>query len=118
MSNIEKMRNALNIQRPLRTYFDAGSHQFNQTTFDEKINILSLIITSGFDLEKIIKEYKENYNGEGYEHVHSNVKRTLIGIISYIKTRKSIEGEIYLSLDSKSEKEVIQILIDDIKQLL
>lgn len=117
MSNIEKMKNELNIHKPLRTYFDAGSHQFNQTNFDEKINTLSRIISTGFDLEKIIKEYKRNYSGDGYKHVYGNVKATLIGFISYIKTGKSIDGEIYLSLDSKSEKEVIQILISDIREM-
>lgn len=65
MTLTEKMRKNLNIHKSLRAYFDAGSDEFNKVTYDEKIKTLSKIISGGYDLGKIIKDYKKPYNIEG-----------------------------------------------------
>ena len=116
MTVIEKMRQELGVHKPLRTYFDAGSHQFNQTNYEEKVNTLARIISAGYDLEMIIEEYKDNYSMDGYQHVRRNLKQTLIGLISYINTGDNIDPENFVSLHSKSEKEVIQLLIKNIRE--
>jgi lipopolysaccharide biosynthesis regulator YciM len=116
MSYIEKMRKELNINNSLRTYFDSGSHEFNQTNYQEKIETLARIISSDFDLEKVIKEYKKNYSGEGYKHVYGNVKRTFVFLISFIKTGESIDPETIMNLQSKSEEEVISLFISDVRE--
>ena len=118
MTYLEKMTNDLRILRPLRTYFDWGSHQFNQTNYEEKITTLRRIATNEkYDLEKVIRLYKKNYSGEGYKHVYRNVKRTLISLISYLKSGESIDSEIIMELSPKSEKEVVQIFIEKLQMI-
>lgn len=117
MTYLEKMTKELKIFKPLRTYFDWGSHEFDQTNYEEKTNTLQRIATSEkYDLEKVIRLYKKNYNSEGYKHVYRNVKRTLISLTSYLNSGESIDPETLMDLSSKSEKEVIEILNEKLQK--
>lgn len=117
MTYLEKMTKDLGIFKPLRTYFDWGSHQFNQTNYEEKINTLARIaISEKYDLERVIKLYKKNYSGDGYKHVYRNVKRTLISLISYVNSGESIDPETLMELSPKSEIEVIQIFTEKLQK--
>lgn len=117
MTYLEKMTNDLRILKSLRTYFDAGSHQFNQTNYEEKISTLARIVTSEkYDLERVIRLYKKDYSGEGYKHVYRNVKNTLIGLTSFLSSDESIDPETLMELSPKSEKEVIEIFIKKLQK--
>lgn len=117
MTYLEKMTRDLKISKPLRTYFDWGSHQFNQTNYEEKINTLARIaVSEKYDLERVIKLYKKNYSGEGYRHVYTNVKNTLISLISYLNSGESIDPMVMMELEPKSEKEVITYFIERLRQ--
>lgn len=50
--------------RTLRTLFDPYSSEYNQTTMDEKLEILKTIKDHGIDLSELIKDYKEFYTEE------------------------------------------------------
>lgn len=112
----QKLTNELNIHKPLRTYFDSGSHEFNQTNFDEKIQTLAKIIFNGYDLNKIIKQYKSNYSLEGYKHIYKNAIPTLIGYISYLNNGTSLDILTYKALKNSSDKEVIKVLTEAIEE--
>ena len=113
------MTRDLKIFKPLRTYFDSGSHQFNQTNYEEKISTLARIVTSEkYDLERAIRLYKKNYSGDGYKHVYQNVKNTLISFISYLDSGESIDGITIVTLSPKTEKEVIEIFVEKLQKYM
>jgi len=112
----QKLSDELNIHKPLRTYFDSGSHEFNQTNFDEKIQTLAKIISNGYDLNDVIKQYKSNYSLDGYKHVYKNAIPTLQGFISYLNNGNSFDLMTYKALENASDKEVIKLLTETIKE--
>lgn len=112
----QKLTDELNIHKPLRTYFDSGSHEFNQTNFDEKIQTLAKIISNGYDLNKVIKQYKSNYSLDGYKHVYKNAIPTLQGFISYLNNGNSYDLLTNQALENASDKEVIKLLTETIKE--
>lgn len=110
MNIIKKLRKDLGIQRSWRTYFDSGSYEFERTDYEEKVQTLKRIITSGYRLELVLAHYKENYSIPGYEHVISNLKRTLIFLISYLRTGESIDAFIIENMIVLPEDTVIEAL--------
>lgn len=111
----QKLTDELNIHKPLRTYFDSDSHEFNQSNFDEKIQTLAKIISNGYDLNKIIKQYKSNYSLDGYKHIYKNVIPTLLSYISYLNNENSFDILTYKALENASDKEVIKLLTETIE---
>ena len=112
----QKMVEDLKIHHPLRTYFDQGSSEFNRTNYDEKIKTLTKIIDNDYDLHKVIKQYKSNYSMSGYSHVYNNVIPTLGGLISYLTHQDHLDWYFNKDLQSLSESEIIDNLIELIKK--
>ncbi|HLV15732.1 MAG TPA: hypothetical protein VKY41_11165 [Xanthomarina sp.] len=112
----QKLTDELNIHKPLRTYFDRGSHQFNQTNIDEKIQTLAKIIFNGYDLNEVVKQYKQNYSSDNYIHVYKNAIPTLQGFISYLHNGNSFDLTTYRALENASGKDVIKLLTETIKE--
>jgi|SRR5690554_1391143 len=106
----QQMTEELKINNPLRTYFDAGSSEFNRTDFDEKIQTLSRIISNGYDLKNVIKQYKLNYSSDGYKHVYDNAIPTLKMYISYLNNAGTFKD-----LENAQDDEVVEILTELIK---
>jgi|GEM_PF-1427079 hypothetical protein len=112
----QKMADDLKIHNPLRTYFDSGSSEFNRTNYDEKIQTLAKIISNGYELNEIVKQYKSNYSLDGYKHVYKNVIPTLKGFISYLNNENSYDFFTLQDLKEASDKEVIKLLTETIKE--
>lgn len=112
----QKLTDELNIHNPLRTYFDSGSSEFNRTIYDEKIQTLAKIISNGYDLNEVVKQYKLNYNSDGYKHVYKNAIPTLQGFISYLNNGNSFDLLTNQALENASDKEVIKLLTETIKE--
>lgn len=55
--------------RTLRTLFDPNSSEYNLTTMDKKLEILTTIREDGMDLNGLIDDYKEFYTEENKIHV-------------------------------------------------
>jgi len=55
--------------RTLRTLFDPYSSEYNDTTFDKKVEILKTIIENKIDLTELLNNYKEFYTEENKIHV-------------------------------------------------
>lgn len=115
MELTEKVREELKMHRSFRTYFDSGSHEYNQTELKEKTETVARIIQHGFDFHKLIKDYKSNYNSDGYFHIYKNVSRTLIELISYIRTGNIFDPTTRKKLENAKENEVIANLIEIVK---
>lgn len=112
----EEMKEKLKIYKPLRTYFDIGSYEFNQTDYDEKISTLAKIVSAGYDLNKIVKEYKSHYSLEGYRHIYNNITPTIKGHIAYINYSKAYDPRTLKLLEKASDKQVIKLLTDTIHE--
>lgn len=103
----QQMVEELHIKNPLRTYFDAGSSQFNRTDFNEKIQTLERVVSSGYDLNKVIQQYKYNFSSDGYKHIHDNAIPTLIKYIRYLDNTINLQ-----ELEKAADAEVIKLLTD------
>lgn len=114
-SLIEQLRNRLGIYR-FRVYLDAGSSEFNEKTFDEKIQMFAKIIWLGYDLKEVIWEYKEIYSAEGYRHVYNNVIPTLKEYLSYMDNRTIYNPLVLRPLDNKTDDDVIALFVKTIKE--
>jgi len=55
--------------RTLRTLFDPFSSEYNQTTMEKKLEILTVIRENGMDLTELLDDYKEFYTEENKIHV-------------------------------------------------
>lgn len=55
--------------RTLRTLFDPNSSEYNLTTMDKKLEILTTIRENGMDLNGLLDNYKEFYTEENKIHV-------------------------------------------------
>ena len=55
--------------RTLRTLFDPNSSEYNLTTMDKKLEILTTIRENGMDLNGLLDDYKEFYTEENKIHV-------------------------------------------------
>lgn len=116
LSEMEKVQNTFSALHSFRTYFDSGSNEFNRVKLEKKAEMIEAIIGRGFDFHQLIKEYKEYYNEDGYMHVYDATIPTLIGMNSFIKSGKFIDPYNQRELVNKSDKEVIDALIETVKQ--
>lgn len=55
--------------RTLRTLFDPFSSEYNHTTMEKKLEILTTIRGNGIDLHELLDDYKEFYTEENKIHV-------------------------------------------------
>lgn len=55
--------------RTLRTLFDPNSSEYNLTTMEKKLEILTTIRENGMDLNGLLDDYKEFYKEENKIHV-------------------------------------------------
>jgi hypothetical protein len=111
----EQVREVFKIHRPWRTYFDSGSHQFNQTDYTEKINTLGRLVYFNVDLRKLITDYKSYYSSDRRIVIRENVRKTLIGIISYIRKGVSYHYLTIREYENAPERTVITELIKTLK---
>ncbi len=102
-----KIAEKLNITHSLKTYFNADSDEFKQVDFEEKMAFLSKVIASGFDLNELINEYKT-----ASDFSDENLIPTLKMYISYIKFDVPFYFRKLEYLNSKTEKEIIELLKD------
>jgi hypothetical protein len=112
----EEITKKLKIHRPLRTYFDSGSHEFNQTNYDEKIRTLAKIVSAGYDLNTIVKEYKSLYSSNGYRHIYDHIIPTIKEHISYINSGVIYDSRTLKSLEKATDKEVIKHFTDTLRE--
>jgi hypothetical protein len=115
MEVMEKIKEKFGFHHSFRTYFDWCSDEFNRTKIEKKAEIIEAIIVRGFNFHQLIKEYKEYYNKEGYKHIYDATIPTLIMLISYFKTGKLIDPYTEKLLQNKSEKIVVNALIEAVK---
>lgn len=69
--------------RTLRTVFDPGSHEWNQTTMEEKIALIKKILENKLSIEFILAHYEMHYREEGRDDIARNAKRGLAHILQY-----------------------------------
>lgn len=74
---------ALWQHRTLRTIFDPASTEFGDTDIDEKLKILEIIIDSGEDLRKLIKDYKNRYIEQNRKDIALEVEKALIILLQH-----------------------------------
>jgi hypothetical protein len=72
--------------RTLRTIFDPLSDEWNDTSLDEKKDILSRIIQSGENLELLIHQYQSFYSGQGRKDIVREIPIGLTEILTHVLT--------------------------------
>jgi hypothetical protein len=70
--------------RTLRTIFDPLSDEWNDTSFDEKKDILSKIILSGEKLEILIHQYQSYYSDQGRKDIVRELPIGLAEILTHV----------------------------------
>ncbi len=86
---IDKIFGASNYQhRTLRTIFDPYSSEWNDTTMEQKVEILKKIINSEESIDKIIMGYQLYYKMENKNHVADTAYTGLLPIITYLLSDK------------------------------
>jgi hypothetical protein len=112
----DKIETVLNIHYSRRTLFDSGTYQFNKTEYDDKVQTLSRMVYFGVSLHKYIREYKKYYSSPTYLPLRNNVGKTLIGIISHIRTGICYNYWVTKPLEDASDREIISALVKEIKE--
>lgn len=74
--------------RTFRTIFDPFSNEWNNTTYDRKIEILETVIENGENLELLIDNYKERYNNQNRKDIAKAVENALVKLLAYKLTIK------------------------------
>ena len=69
--------------RTLRTCLDPGSNEWNETTMEEKVEILKKV-SSVKDLDRIFLLYKMEYREMGKPQVAKGLEDGLIEILKYL----------------------------------
>lgn len=69
--------------RTLRTIFDPFSHEWTQTTPEEKVEIITTLELKGESLFKLIHDYKKRYKENQREDISNSVEQALIELLSY-----------------------------------
>ena len=69
--------------RTLRTIFDPGSSEWDNTTMDQKIEITKKIVCSGEDLYDLIFDYKDRYLEQDRRDISGRVTESVILLLSY-----------------------------------
>mgnify|MGYP001117803187 FL=1 len=108
----------LNLNYPLRTYFDSGSYEYNSTPLEEKINTLARLVDNGFDLNDIVKYYNQQYSLPGYKHIRNNLALTLKEYISYLTTSNKMDWKTISALGDASDREIIKLLTELLKEFI
>lgn len=98
-----------------RSNFDSLSYEFNSTTLPEKIEALAKVVYHGYDLSEVIKEYKEDYSSEGYQHVLDNLKGSLINLLSFLISEDISNYKVAKQFERKTENELVETLISLLK---
>lgn len=100
----------LKLSKPMRTYFDSGSSEFNRTDMDEKIQTLGRMIARGYDLKDVIGQHKLNYSLDTQKHVYDNAIPTLKMFIKYLNEGVNYDFGIIKYLETASDDDVIELL--------
>jgi hypothetical protein len=81
--DIDKLFGSNYRHRSLRTVFDNMSHEWSETTMEDKIMIIEKISLSDLSLADVIFRYKYYYNVElvGKKHVLSSLDESLAIIL-------------------------------------
>lgn len=79
---------------PTRSLFDSESHEFKQTTMDQKLEKLATLNRHNL-LGETIEKYKERYNVPNYYHVFNNLEFTLKYLLSQLKGIKDGQFSVY-----------------------
>jgi hypothetical protein len=110
----EKLRD-LRINNPtLRDCFDPFCSEYNDSTFEEKIETLQKVIANGFSLQQIVKDYCKYYNSQTKPYVAKDLNTGLTTLIdellnNYTKKKLTYADKIY------SNEELIIILTSQLK---
>ena len=117
-SKTKPLSKQLNLSYPLRTYLDDGSHEFNSTGIEEKVDTLARLVNEGIDLYQILKHYKHSYRLPGYQHIKDNAAHTIKGYISYLVTKRSYDWQTISALDGASDQEITKLLTELLKEFI
>lgn len=74
---VDKIFNRFYQHRTLRTIFDTDASEWGNTTIEKKVEILEKILSSGYPLDKWIKEYIDFYITLKKEYVKDSVSKAL-----------------------------------------
>lgn len=69
--------------RTLRTVFDPFSHEWKQTTPEEKVEIITTLELKGESLYMLIQAYKERYKEIEREDIVYSVEQALIELLTF-----------------------------------
>lgn len=75
--------------RTLRTLFDPVSAEWNQTTIEEKIDILRKILSTGEKLSSIGIQYKRYYQNKNRNDIANDFERGLLLLTEFLLTQES-----------------------------
>ena len=68
---VDEVFGSMYAHRTLRTLFDPGSYEWDETTIENKITILKTILASNkISLDQILRGYKHYYSHELTNKVH------------------------------------------------
>jgi hypothetical protein len=78
--------------RTFRTVLDPLSHEYSQTTMDQKINFLKTLINSNVDLSSFIMDYKIRYLELNRRDIAVEAERAFIIIVEHLLKKDQDEA--------------------------
>ena len=75
--------------RTFRTILDPYSSEWNETSYDKKMEILKKVIDAGEDMEVLIHDYKKRYEDQNRKDISSTVEHALITLLEHSLTMNS-----------------------------
>ena len=74
--------------RTFRTILDPFSHEWSETDFDKKLEILEKVISAGEDFSGLIMDYKLRYDEQNRRDISRSVEQALIDLLQYSLKKK------------------------------
>jgi hypothetical protein len=78
--------------RTFRTVLDPLSHEYSQTTMDQKINFLKTLINSNVDLSSFIMDYKIRYSELDRRDIAVETEKALLIIVEHLLKKDQDEA--------------------------
>jgi hypothetical protein len=82
------MGESLYQHRTLRTCLDPGSHEWSETTMNEKIEILENVLKAGIDLRRVLWQYKSLYYKMNKPYVVNSLEEGLAELLLHVLKQK------------------------------
>jgi hypothetical protein len=112
----EKLIGDLKVTHSLRTFFDSGSDESTLLSNQEKLETMAKAIYLNYDLNKIVEDYRMNYNPKYDHYILENINPSIKELISFLNSGIIYDSKTLNSLENTKRYDLIKLLENKIRE--